>query len=99
MAVQSHILVPGGSPAVTATLGANASSAEIVLGKNCIFLVVCVAACQIKFGNTGMSAADATSQSIPSNYPMTFDTGDQFTSIRIFSTPGSLYSVLKLAKS
>lgn len=99
MAVQSHILVPGGAVPTTATLGATSSSAEIVLGKNCIFLVVCAAACQIKFGNSGMAAASATDQLIPSNYPMTFDTGDQFTSIRIFSTPGSLYSVLKLAKS
>lgn len=99
MAVQSHILVPGGSPAVTATLGATSSSAEIVLGKNCIFVIVCSAACQIKFGNTGMAAAAATDLLIPASVPMTFDTSDQFTSVRIFSTPGGNYSILKLAKS
>lgn len=99
MAVFSHILVPGGSPAITATLGAAASSAEIVLGNRCVFLLVCSAACQIKFGNTGMGAAAATDLLIPANVPMTFDTSDQFTSVRIFSTPGGNYSILKLTKS
>lgn len=97
MAIQTHILVPGAaSPSKTNVTGP-ASSAEIVLGNRCIFLIVCDAALNLKFGVAGMSAAAATDMLIPANFPMTFDTSDLWSSVRVFGT-GNAY-ILKLSKS
>lgn len=96
MAIQTHILVPG-SASPTKTNVAGASSAEVVLGNRCIFLIVCDAALNLKFGVAGMGAAAATDMLIPANFPMTFDTSDLWSSVRIFGT-GNAY-ILKLSKS
>lgn len=96
MAIQTHILVPGSASPSKTNVSA-ASSAEVVLGNRCIFLIVCDAALNLKFGNAGMSAAAATDMLIPANFPMTFDTSDLWSSVRIFGT-GNAY-ILKLSKS
>ena len=99
MAVLAATLVPAGELCVSATLGAATSSAEIVLGTNRIFVINATADVNIRFGNAGMVAAAATDYRIPSGQQITFDTGDAFGSIRIFSTPGATYFIQKLSRS
>lgn len=99
MAVFASVFVPSGEPAVTATL-AGASSAEIVLGTNRIFKISATGASNvlaIKFGNAGMGAAAATDYVLPPNTESFFDTGDAYSSIRIFGT--GTYSIQKLSRS
>jgi len=98
MAVVSAILVFSGEPCQNATIGAAASTGEIVLGKNAIFAINATADINIKFGNAGMAAAAATDYRIPANQQTTLDTSDTFDRIRVFSTPGGNLSVQKLSR-
>lgn len=75
------------------------SSAEIVLGNNQIFMIVAFANAvqtttnniNLRFGQPGMSAATATDMGLPCGTPTSdasplfFDTGDSYTSIRIWN--------------
>lgn len=99
MAVQSSILVPAGDAVLTATLGATSSSAELTLGTNRIFSIVATADVNVKFGNTGMGAASANDYRIPANQQTTFDTSDQWSRIRVFSTAGGTYHIQFLSRS
>lgn len=95
MAVMSAILVFSGEPCVNAA-PAGASTAEIVLGTNCIFAINATADINIKFGNSGMGAAAATDYRIPANQQTTLDTGSAFDRIRVFGTAS--VSIQKLSR-
>lgn len=73
---------------------AGASSAEVALGSNVSFVVWGTQQINVKFGPTGLAAAAATDFGIPANTLVTFDTGEEFRSIRIFnngSTTADIY--------
>ena len=85
-----------GEAASTATLGAAASTAEIVLGPQAIFIVTCAGDFHVKFGNAGMGAATVADFQYPAASVQTLQTGDHTDRIRIFSTAGGVYWVQKL---
>lgn len=90
-----------------ASLAAGASSAEIVLGNNQIFSIVAFAQAvgtttnniNLKFGVSGMSAAAATDMGLPCGTPTSdaglqyFDTGDTFSSVRVFNNTAQIVDV------
>jgi hypothetical protein len=85
-----------GEPAVTATLGAAASTAEIVLGPQAIFLITCAGDFHVVFGNANMAAATVAAFQYPANSVQTLQTGDHTDRIRVFSTAGGVYWIQKL---
>jgi hypothetical protein len=82
MSVYSQVPVPAGS-CVKNTV-TNASTNEIVIGKNVMFIITADDDTFIKFGNSGMGAAANTDFYIPAKVPFTFDLGDHLTSVRVF---------------
>lgn len=70
-----------------------ASSAEIVVGKEQVFLIVGDQDFFLKVGNSGMGAAANTDQYIPAKVPMYFDTGSHTDRIRVFAagTAANIY--------
>jgi hypothetical protein len=94
------------------TITPAASGAEIVLGQNQIFAITAIpvgtpgattgANINLEFGPTGLGAASAADMGLPVNQVFTFDTSEQFKSIRIFNncttTNVDVY-VLKLSRS
>lgn len=66
-------------------LAAVTSSAEIVIGNHVIFVVSGTGAFHIRFGNSGMGAAAATSFYVPSGAMPMFDLGKAWDRIRIFN--------------
>lgn len=113
-AVFSPASASGGVESVTkvAALAPAASSAEIVLGQNQLFAISAIpvgtpgattgAYINLEFGPAGLGAATASDFGIPVNQVLTFDTGEQFKSIRVFNnctTTNVDVFVLKLSKS
>jgi hypothetical protein len=99
MAVQTFVPTFSGDAVVTATLGAAASTAEIVLGIQQLFLISSAGDFHVKFGNAGMAAAAATDFLFPANTVQTLYTGDHTDRIRVFSTAGGTYWIQKLDRS
>lgn len=80
-------------------LGAGTSSAEIVLGNYQLFMIAAYSPAaptgttniNIRFGPAGLGAATASDFGLPvsglttSGLPMIFDTGREFSSIRVFN--------------
>jgi len=99
MAVQTFVPTFSGDAVTTATLGAAASTAEIVLGVDQVFLVTCAGDFHVKFGNTGMAAASVSDFQFPANSVQQLYTGDHTDRIRIFSTAGGVYWVQKLDRA
>lgn len=94
MAVLSSILVPANETAIkVAAIATVTSSAEIVIGANRIFAINATGDITIKFGNAGLTAADATNYRIPANQQTTFDTGQAAPSIRVFNLAGTATDV------
>jgi hypothetical protein len=94
LAVQSAILVPAGDAVIKiAALAATTSSAQQSLGTNRIFAINADQDITIRFGNTGMAAADNTFYRIPANQQTTLDTSDQFSFIRVFNLGASAANV------
>lgn len=86
MAVISAILSPAATSAKkTAALATVTSSAEIVLGNNTIFAINATGDITIKFGVAGMTAAAATDFRVPANTMQVFDTGNLYSSVRVFN--------------
>lgn len=86
MAVFSAILVPSNdAPIKVAALAASTSSAELVMSNNRIFAINADQDITIRFGTSGMAAADATFYRIPANQQTTFDLGGAFDRIRVFN--------------
>jgi hypothetical protein len=88
-----------GDAGVTATLGAAASTAEIVLGADQIFFITCAGDFHVKFGNSGMAAAAASDFQFPANSVQTLGTGDHTDRIRVFSTAGGVYWIQKIDRA
>lgn len=107
MAVMDAILTPGEPRGTqTAGLGASASTAELLLGPQQIFVISgrgasgASASLHIRFGRTGMAAAAATDFFVPACAMPTFDTGSEFTHVRVFNPNAGAIDVhiLKLSK-
>lgn len=92
MAMYSSIMGFGDRATTKVTaLGASTSSAEIVLGPNCIFAIIGTGNFNLAFGPASMSAAAATDFFIPSGQIVTLDTTNQWNSIRVFNnTAGNI---------
>lgn len=115
MATPLFVPVPtsasGGVENVTKqAIGAGASGAEIVLGNRQIFSIVAIAAAtaaaplniNVKFGVAGLSAAANTDMGLPFGTVFQFDTGEEFSSIRVFcnsTTAGCDLYVCKLTRT
>lgn len=95
MALQTFVPGYAGDAVVTATLGAAASTAEIVLGNNASFFITCAGDFHVKFGNSGMAAAAASDFQFPANSVQHLFTGDHTDRIRVFSTAGGVYWIQK----
>lgn len=91
-------------------LAAGASSSEISLGTNQLFAITGIASStaaaplnmNVEFGPAGLGAATAADMGLPLNQVFTFDTGEQFKSIRVYNnaTTGAIdVYVMKLSKS
>lgn len=91
----------------TQSLATATSGAEIALGPRQVFMLTAFAATtptgasniNIKFGGTGLSAAAATDMALPisgpgfSVAPILFETGEEFSSIRIFNNTSATVNV------
>lgn len=101
MALQTTVFAfdTGAGSAATATLGAAASSAEIVFANDSILLITCTADFHVKFGNSGMAAAAATDFQFPANSVQQLYLGDHCDRIRIFSTAGGTYWVQRVDRA
>ena len=103
MARMASILLPSGDADIKlASLGTSTSSTEQKIGANRIFVINADQDITIRFGATGMGAADATYYRIPANQQTTFDMGPAFSYIRAFnlsaSTAANVYiKILSLA--
>ena len=98
MATFQAIFVPGKVTKVAALAGTT-SSAEIVMAKDMKFAIVATGAINIAFGQSGMSAADATGWYIPASATIEFDLGNAYTSIRVFNSTASAIDVYILVLS
>lgn len=100
MAIQSAILsISGELCNKTAALANGASTAEIILGPDCIFVINATKDMTIRFGTSGMPAAAATDYRVPANQQTTFYTS-VFDRIRVFNVDtaaGDVY-VQKLSR-
>jgi len=84
------ILKPAAAPAIKiAALAAVTSSAEQSLGSNRIFAINATQDITIKFGVTGMGAATAADFRVPASQTQVYDTGFEFTHIRVFNLHAS----------
>jgi hypothetical protein len=92
--------VPSGAAATTAA-GTGASTGEIVLYKNALFLfsVTGSTGANIKFGNAGMPAAAATDFLVPNGTVVQFDLGTAYDRIRVFAAATATYSIQILSRS
>lgn len=89
MATYTSTFIPATSnPTKIAALGFGTSSAEIIFANNSIISIEATGNVQVKFGNTGMTAADNTAWFIPQGAVHQFDLGHEWTSVRIFN-PGA----------
>lgn len=88
MAINSAYLSPA-EPAITGSVTAAASSGEVVIGSLRPFAIVADAAINVKFGVSGMTAADATAYRIPANTEKIYFLGKPYDRIRIFNPAGT----------
>jgi len=89
MAVMDAILIPGAPRATKiAALAGSASSAEQLLGPRKLFLITGDGDFHLRFGQTGMDAATVADLLVPTDAGAVWDTGDEFTHIRVFN-PGA----------
>ena len=110
-AVFSPSSASGGVESVTKqTISAGASGAEIALGTNQLFAISSIASStaaaplniNLEFGPSGLGAATASDMGLPIGQVFTFDTSDEFKSVRVFNnaTTGSVdVYVMKLKRS
>lgn len=90
MALQSAVLgFAGDAPIKIAALATSTSSAEQVLGHNCVFAINADQDITIRVGNSGMAAADATFYRIPANQQTTLYLNDAVDRIRVFNLSGT----------
>lgn len=91
MAVQNFFPVLSG--VVTKSTLTAASSAEIVLGNECIFIIVADQDAFLKVGNSGMGAAANTDLYLPAKVPQIFDMGSHTDRVRVFAagTSANIY--------
>jgi hypothetical protein len=117
MALQTSIFAPvsasGGVEDVqkASAIANGASSAEIVIGPRTIFAVVAMPTAgqspngyaNIRFGPAGLAAATASDFGFPFGVVLTFDTGEEFNSIRLFngsSVAGTVdFYVMRLSRA
>lgn len=93
MARFAQILAPAGDTVIKVTgLAATTSSGELVVGARRIFAVNATQDITIRFGQTGMGAADASFYRIPANQQTTFDMGSNSV-IRVFNESASAADV------
>ena len=93
MARFAQILSPAGDAVIkVAALTATTSSAEQLVGSRRIFSVVADQDITIRFGLTGMGAADATFYYIPAKQQTTFDMGTN-THVRVFNLAASAANI------
>src|SRR5215472_1666114 len=92
MATFQAVFVPSTpTPTKLAALGGTSSSAEVVFNNNAIIAIQATGNCQVKFGISGMSAADNTCWFIPSGATQEFDLGNSYDRVRIFNpTAGNI---------
>lgn len=89
MATPDYILIPVDErPTKLTALGAAASSAEILLGKNRIFSVIATGNCHLRFGVAGMAAADANDHFIAASTKEVYAMPRNSSHIRIFNPTG-----------
>lgn len=96
MATFTAIFSPvGGSTAgsttadLTGSVGAGASSAEIVLSKYQLFAINATGDINIRFGNIGMPAAAVTDFRLPGNSISVYQLGTTYDRIRLFNNGAS----------
>jgi hypothetical protein len=88
MAVLDALYVQGKERgAVVATLATLTSTAELAIGNDLGILVCCTGDSHIRFGLTGMGAADATDTYIPAKTMVSFGMGP-WTHVRIYNPTG-----------
>lgn len=93
MARFAQILSPAGDAVIKVTgLLATTSSAELAVGARRIFAINATQDITIRFGQTGVGAADATFYRIPSNQQTTFDMGSNSV-VRVFNEGASAADV------
>jgi len=95
MSVQTFVPGYAGDAVVTATLGAAASTAEIILGTNATFRITCAGDFHVRFGNAGMAAATVADFQYAAGTVTDLFTGDHTDRIRVFSTAGGVYWIQK----
>lgn len=89
LAVLDAVLHPSSKPVIKiATLATVTSTAAQELGLNQIFSIIATGAVTVRFGASGVGAADATHAYIAANTKEVYDTGAEFTHVRIFNTTG-----------
>lgn len=93
MARFAQILTPAGDAVLkVAGLATVTSSAEQAIGAHRIFSVVADQDITIRFGRTGVAAADATFYYIPAKQQTTFDMGTN-TVVRVFNLAASAANI------
>ena len=86
MATLDAILVPAKERGTkVAALAAVTSTAEILIGHNVLLAVNADQDITVRFGPTGMAAADTTDFRIPQNVTIVFDMGRGVDYIRLFN--------------
>lgn len=85
MALFDSLLVIGEARGTRVQSAAITSTAEILLGKNIKFWFCADQDTHLRFGATGLGAADATDMYVPVKTPVMLDTGNDFTAFRAFN--------------
>lgn len=76
-----------------AALGATTSSTEQAICRNCIVAITATGAYHIRWGQTGMSAADATDFLVPEGVVFQWDASREWTFFRVFNPAGAAIDV------
>ncbi len=74
-------------------LAGTTSSVELAVCRNCIVAITASGDYHIRFGQTGMDAADADDFLVPSGIVFQFDAGREWTFFRVFNPGASAIDV------
>lgn len=93
--------VPSGEACFTGKPSSDASSGEVILGVNALFIFSSDTDSNLKFGVSGMAAAAVTDFYIPAKTLVRFDLGAAFDRVRIFNTTAGTngYTIQKLGRN
>ena len=99
MALFDALLVPGAARATKVSPLSTVSTAEQLVGKNFKFWICADQDIHIRFGDTGMSAADVADQYVPSKTPIMVDLGNDYTAFRCYNPSGSTANIYYIRMS